>query len=709
MRSSWYDRMDDKPLSNGIGGRLLYLAVRGLSRIVVNGFFKEITLVGLENVPVIGPVIFVGNHNNQFVDASILMALMPRRVRFLIAHASMTRPVIGNCAKAAGCIAVKRPQDLAFDAMGSLTCCAESAVVTGTKTRMTLDLRPGDKLKINGCLGTYSVKEVQSDCRLLLTAPIPKAAFPYKALSDTDDGDSGDAVQHSSTTVTTMTTAATDSSTLRNRMNNDNSSSTSSTSTVGTDGSGTTTATDDKEEQSNQQQSKDSRAADTQEERLGDVVDGGEVCKSQRMSVWTASWKVLPHVDQSEVFEAVTEALKAGSTIGVFPEGGSHDRTDLLPLKPGVAVMALSSAFNGAQDVLIVPIGCTYFEGHKVMGSALVQIGRPLEVSAELVQKYKVDRREAVSDLLMQVEESLRKCLTTATDHRSLKTIRLCATLYPPERMMVSNDAYHNLCRLFSPVLADDDDEELVSLRRELLDYSHMIKSYGIKDYEVWQLKQSFESAFVSLMDKLALLALSAVFACCMIAVWLPLKLVSSYYAERRRAKAVMKSSVKILGKDVIASDTITLILIVLPVLSIICGIVTAAVVTPRPLLSLTFTIPGSLLVVPYLTYWSHGCFSRIMPLAQQIRLLFIALSGNVGMWYEVEKELITKRGELQVKVRETITKVGSRKEPGFMALLEGIFPKAVVDADTRRLKRSKENFLPILARTYFECREEII
>lgn len=38
-------------------------------------------------------------------------------------------------------------------------------------------------------------------------------------------------------------------------------------------------------------------------------------------------------VDQSKMFSSVHAALANGSCIGIFPEGGSHDNTDLLPLK----------------------------------------------------------------------------------------------------------------------------------------------------------------------------------------------------------------------------------------------------------------------------------------------------------------------------------------------------------------------------------------
>lgn len=44
-------------------------------------------------------------------------------------------------------------------------------------------------------------------------------------------------------------------------------------------------------------------------------------------------FKVAPKVDQTEIYDAVFERLMSGGCIGIFPEGGSHDRTELLPLK----------------------------------------------------------------------------------------------------------------------------------------------------------------------------------------------------------------------------------------------------------------------------------------------------------------------------------------------------------------------------------------
>lgn len=46
-----------------------------------------------------------------------------------------------------------------------------------------------------------------------------------------------------------------------------------------------------------------------------------------------AAYKIIPHIDQSVLYEKVHERLDKGESIVIFPEGGSHDRSEMLPLK----------------------------------------------------------------------------------------------------------------------------------------------------------------------------------------------------------------------------------------------------------------------------------------------------------------------------------------------------------------------------------------
>lgn len=44
-------------------------------------------------------------------------------------------------------------------------------------------------------------------------------------------------------------------------------------------------------------------------------------------------FKIAPHVDQTAIYDEVHHYLNNGECITIFPEGGSHDRSEMLPLK----------------------------------------------------------------------------------------------------------------------------------------------------------------------------------------------------------------------------------------------------------------------------------------------------------------------------------------------------------------------------------------
>ena len=85
-------------------------------------------------------------------------------------------------------------------------------------------------------------------------------------------------------------------------------------------------------------------------------------------------YEMLPHISHGRMFEAVHAHLRGGGALGIFPEGGSHDQTKLLPLKAGVCVMALGAVAGkgGAPLVSLVPVGLNYFSGHKFNSRVVV-------------------------------------------------------------------------------------------------------------------------------------------------------------------------------------------------------------------------------------------------------------------------------------------------------------------------------------------------
>eukprot|EP01051_Picozoa_sp_SAG22_P002099 SAG22_NODE_90_length_21067_cov_8.490843_3_plen_353_part_00 len=74
-------------------------------------------------------------------------------------------------------------------------------------------------------------------------------------------------------------------------------------------------------------------------------------------------YKNMPRVSQADCFKYCHDALGRGDCLGIFPEGGSHDRSTLLPIKAGVSIMALGTmARHPSCNVKVVPVGLTYFQ-----------------------------------------------------------------------------------------------------------------------------------------------------------------------------------------------------------------------------------------------------------------------------------------------------------------------------------------------------------
>jgi glycerol-3-phosphate O-acyltransferase/dihydroxyacetone phosphate acyltransferase len=104
--------------------------------------------------------------------------------------------------------------------------------------------------------------------------------------------------------------------------------------------------------------------------------------------------------------------------------GGSHDRTDLLPLKAGVSVMALGAMANHPNlQVKIVPVGLSYFHAHRFRSRAVVEFGTALDVPPELVIMFKEggsQKRAAVAKFLDLIYDGLKTVTIRAPDYDTL-------------------------------------------------------------------------------------------------------------------------------------------------------------------------------------------------------------------------------------------------------------------------------------------------
>lgn len=318
-----------------------------------------------------------------------------------------------------------------------------------------------------------------------------------------------------------------------------------------------------------------------------------------------ASFKVQPKVDQSAMYKEVHRGLCKGNCLGIFPEGGSHDRTDLLPLKAGVAVIALEAHRLHHLNVPIVPVGLNYFRGHQFGGRVVMEFGAPIMISEEIHASYETKRREATEELLNLVAAAMRSVIIPTEDYKTLQQIFMVRRLWvkegsklSPSKAMDLNRRFavgvHRILRLAerakgaasvltSNELEQDQDsenqeplkeaelQEFEELRAELEVYMQTLKRLGIRDHQVpqlvWWTMGDLMGRFMYLLVTLALGVIPNLM------FNFPIMIVASRFAVAEQKKSLKSSSVKLAARDVVMSYKVIYVLTFIPVLYVFYGL----------------------------------------------------------------------------------------------------------------------------------------
>jgi 1-acyl-sn-glycerol-3-phosphate acyltransferase len=135
-----------------------------------------------------------------------------------------------------------------------------------------------------------------------------------------------------------------------------------------------------------------------------------------------------------EMFVAARKLLARGGTIGICPEGVSHDEPRLRPIKTGAARIALAAVSTGeVSDLKIVPAGLYYTSKTKFRSAVLLYFGKPLEVQPVELEADGSPPRTAVKKLSNRIESALREVMLDAEHEDALQTITRAERIFNSE------------------------------------------------------------------------------------------------------------------------------------------------------------------------------------------------------------------------------------------------------------------------------------
>ncbi|KAK5119779.1 hypothetical protein LTR85_007355 [Meristemomyces frigidus] len=385
------------------------------------------------------------------------------------------------------------------------------------------------------------------------------------------------------------------------------------------------------------------------------------------------SFSAAPHVDQSAVYDAVFKRIREGGCIGIFPEGGSHDRTELLPLKAGLAIMALGAlAENPDCGVTIVPVGMNYFHAHKFRSRAVIEFGAPISIDPKLVEQYKSgDRRGATGEVLQIVYDRLTAVTTLAPDYDTLMLIQAVRRLYNPkgERLPLPMVVELNR-RLIKGYTKYKDDPRVVNLRKAVLDYNRTLFRLNVRDHQVSYAKFAWYKVVATIIYRIAKLGVLSIAVLPGTVLFAPVFIAGKTISTFKAKEALAASTVKIRARDVVATWKILVSMALTPILDIFYTVMLTWWTNKNRVGGrVPEWVPLWLVAMSGLFFFPAVCFAALrfgeigMDIFKSLRPLVLSLNPTSS---NTLVKLRKRRAWLQEQVNDIINELGPELFPDF-------------------------------------------
>ena len=193
-----------------------------------------------------------------------------------------------------------------------------------------------------------------------------------------------------------------------------------------------------------------------------------------------------------ETFAAARKLLAKGGTIGICPEGVSHDEPGLRPIKTGAARIALAAVATGeVSNLKIVPAGLYYTSKTSFRSDALLYFGVPIEVEPVALEPNGTPPREAVRQLSGQIERALRDVILDAKHGEELQMTARAERIFSSESEDGANGSLRDELRLQQrfikaySILQKRQPERLRRLEMRMLRFEEELEQAGMDTEEL--------------------------------------------------------------------------------------------------------------------------------------------------------------------------------------------------------------------------------
>jgi glycerol-3-phosphate O-acyltransferase / dihydroxyacetone phosphate acyltransferase len=181
-------------------------------------------------------------------------------------------------------------------------------------------------------------------------------------------------------------------------------------------------------------------------------------------------------VDYNAFFASCLEALTAGESIVIFPEGRSLPQSRIGSLKTGPARLFFLALEKGV-DVRIVPVGLNYEHGSIFRSSVVISVAPPIGADA-FIEVYKRSQREVVNELTAEIGRKLSEHVLQTENYQDRKLMNLLERIYRDKQETSSWRERFERLKIFENglnVLRKSSSHEIEQLRHMLSRYKRLL------------------------------------------------------------------------------------------------------------------------------------------------------------------------------------------------------------------------------------------
>ncbi len=185
-------------------------------------------------------------------------------------------------------------------------------------------------------------------------------------------------------------------------------------------------------------------------------------------------------------FGACYELLEKGGALAIFPEGVSHERQAVLPLKTGCARITLEAEERNdfRLGVKVVPVGL-YFSAPSIFRSDVLVVFGPVLDPKDYFDRYRSEPQNAVRDLTGDLERRLRELTLHVPQSEEEPLLSALRQMFPAGNDVSSRLEVDQELVKAVKYFSVHDPAHYRRVREDVLRYVRLLDAFGLEHSQV--------------------------------------------------------------------------------------------------------------------------------------------------------------------------------------------------------------------------------